>query len=86
MNLRSTLVILFTVTFLFTLGCGSSAEKAQKDSYKAQENVANQRLELVEKYQECMKDAAEASEEDGSDQATREEACDSYLKAAEALK
>ena len=76
---------IFAVTLLVISGCGSSVEKAQKDSYKAQENVANERLELVDKYQECMKKAAEASEENGTDQETREKACESYLKAAEAL-
>ena len=76
---------IFVAAFLAISGCGSSVEKAQKDSYKAQENVAKERLQLVEKYQECMKKAAETSEEDGTDQATREKACESYLKAAEAL-
>jgi outer membrane biogenesis lipoprotein LolB len=76
-------VIASAVTLL--TGCGSSVEKAQEDSYKAQESVANQRLELVDKYQECMKNAAEMAEEEGTDQGEREKACESYLKAAEAL-
>jgi outer membrane biogenesis lipoprotein LolB len=54
------------------------AAKAQQDSYEAQEEVARQRLELVDKYQDCVEEAA------GS--ATKVEACDSYLRAAEALK
>ena len=64
------------------LGACSSPEEraaeAQERSYKAQENVANQRLDLVKKYQDCVKAA-------GSDN-KKVEACDSYLKAAEALK
>ena len=88
MFIRSTLLALVSVILLLTLGCGSSVEKAQKDSYKAQENVANERLELVEKYQDCMKQANEATE--GEEEATNveasKEACESYLKAAEALK
>jgi len=62
-------------------GCSSPedrAAKAQERSYDAQEEVARQRLELVDKYQACVEEAA------GNAQKT--EACDSYLKAAEALK
>jgi uncharacterized lipoprotein YajG len=62
-------------------GCSSpqdKAAKAQEGAYTAQENVAKQRLELTDKYQKCVKDA-------GGDQ-QKAAACDSYLKAAEALK
>lgn len=62
-------------------GCGSSgrqADRAQERAYEAQERIAEQRLELVEKYQDCVKDA-------GGDQ-KKAVACESYLKAAEALK
>jgi len=54
------------------------AAKAQKGSYEAQEKVAKQRLELVDKYQKCVKDAGEDQQ--------KATACESYLKAAEALK
>ena len=54
------------------------AAKAQQHSYEAQEEVAKERLALVEKYQVCVGEA-------GGD-AAKLEACDSYLKAAEALK
>ncbi len=54
------------------------AAEAQEGAYKAQEKVAKQRLELVEKYQACVKDAG------GNQQ--KATACESYLKAAEALK
>jgi hypothetical protein len=62
-------------------GCGSSerqADRAQERAYEAQERVAEERLNLVGKYQKCVKDA-------GGDQA-KASACESYLKAAEALK
>ena len=62
-------------------GCGSSArqaDRAQERAYEAQERIAEQRLELVEKYQDCVKDA------DGDQK--KAVACESYLKAAEALK
>ena len=61
--------------------CASPQDKAanaQADAAKAQERVANERLELVNKYQKCVKDA-------GDDQ-QKAAACDSYLKAADALK
>jgi hypothetical protein len=62
-------------------GCGSSgrqAARAQERAYEAQERIAEQRLDLVEKYQDSVKGA-------GGDQ-TKAIACESYLKAAEALK
>ena len=61
--------------------CGSSerqADRAQERAFEAQERVAKERLSLVEEYQDCVKDA-------GSDQ-VKANACESYLKAAEALK
>lgn len=54
------------------------AARAQKRSYEAQEDVAKERLKLVEEYQDCVEDA--------EGDALRIEACDSYLRAAEALK
>lgn len=62
---------------LTTAGCGGGAERAQKGAYKAQQNVAEERLKLVDKYQQCVKDAG--------DDTQKVEACDTYLKAAEAL-
>lgn len=53
------------------------AADAQADAAKAQENIAKKRLELIGKYQTCIKDA-------GDDQ-QKVAACDSYLKAAKAL-
>ena len=54
------------------------AADAQRQSYKAQESIAKQRLDLVNKYQDCVKKAG--------DNAQKVEACDSYLKAAQALR
>jgi hypothetical protein len=54
------------------------AAEAQEGAYKAQEQVAKQRLELTEKYQKCVKDAGGNQQKAAS--------CESYLKAAEALK
>lgn len=61
-------------------GCASSerqADRAQERAFEAQERVAEQRLDLVEKYQKCVSKA-------GGDQA-KATACESYLKAADAL-
>ena len=61
--------------------CSSPQERAaeaQEGAYKAQEDVAKRRLQLVDQYQSCVKDAA------GNQQ--KAAACDSLLKAAEALK
>ncbi len=54
------------------------AAKAQKRSYDALGAVAQERLELVDKYQTCVEEAAGDN--------LKIEACDTYLRAAEALK
>ena len=54
------------------------AARAQERSYDAIGAVAEERLKLVDQYQGCVEDAA--------GDALKVEACDSYLKAAEALK
>ena len=62
-------------------GCSSPqdrAAEAQQGSYEAQEKVAKQRLELVSKYQACVKQAGDNQQKAAT--------CDSYLKASEALK
>jgi len=74
--------ILGVATLIALLGGCSSpqdrAAKAQEGSYEAQEKVAKQRLDLVNKYQECVKQAGDNQQKAAT--------CDSYLKAAEALK
>ncbi len=76
------LPILICIVFTGLLAACSNPQKdaarAQKHSYEAQEEVTRQRLELVDKYQQCVKNAA--------GDALKVEACDSYLRAAEALK
>jgi hypothetical protein len=54
------------------------AARAQERSYEAQEDVAKKRLDLVAQYQSCVQEAAGDK--------MKIEACDSYLRAAEALK
>ena len=76
------LPILICIVFMGLLAACSNPQKdaarAQERSYGSQEDVARQRLELVDKYQLCVKNAA--------GDALKVEACDSYLRAAEALK
>ena len=67
-------VFLVFIVLLLTLACSNPQDKA----YKAQEAVHKERLKLVDQYQKCIKKA-------GSDKA-KVEACDQYIKAAEALK
>lgn len=69
-------------------GCSSSdrqadraqerAFEAQERAFEAQEGVAQQRLNLVEKYQKCVGSS-------GGDP-MKAAACESYLKAADALR
>jgi len=76
--LRVYTVFVLSLCVLLIGGCGSSAERAQKSAYKAQGAVAKERLGLVDQYMKCVDEA-------GNDE-IKVEACDSYLKAAEALK
>ena len=62
----------FTAFLLF--GCASPQDRA----YTAQEKVHKERLKLVDEYKKCLEKA-------GEDQ-SKVEACDQYLKAADALK
>ena len=67
-------VFLVFIVLLLTLACSNPQDRA----YKAQEGVHKERLKLVDQYKKCIKKA-------GSDKA-KAEACEQYLKAAEALK
>jgi hypothetical protein len=60
------------------MGLLTACSTPQEDASKAQAGVAKQRLELVDKYQVCVKEAAGDN--------LKIEACDSYLRAAEALR
>jgi hypothetical protein len=61
-------------------GCSTPEERAadaQKEASEAEADIARQRLKLIDQYQDCVKEAA------GDTQ--KATACESYLKAAEAL-
>lgn len=72
MKILQALMIAGVVTML--AACASPQDRAAK----AQEEVAKKRIELTNQYQKCVKEA-------GGDK-QKVEACDSYLKAAEALR
>ena len=72
--MKLSLFFLLPIVALALISCSSNQDKA----YKAQENVHNERLALVEKYEKCLKGSG--------DDNVKTEACDQYLKAAEALK
>ena len=74
MKLSKVLLLLCCGLFLLVSACSSSQDKA----YKAQEKVSTERIELVNKYQECVQKATE--------EGTDKEVCETYLKAADALK
>jgi hypothetical protein len=74
-------ILTITVLLGFLAACSSpqdNAAKAQERSYDAQEKVATQRLELIDQYRACIEEA--------SGDSLKIEGCDSYLRAAEALK
>lgn len=70
-------LMVFLTLAALVAGCGGGAA-AQKRAYRAQEEVAKERLRLVEKYQDCMKDAR--------GDVFAERACQTYRDSAEALK
>jgi hypothetical protein len=79
--MKFTKIFLLVFVAILIGACGNPEKKAHKASAKASEaevKVHEERLELVEQYKECVEKA-------GEDKA-KVEACDSYLKAAEALK
>ena len=75
---KTALILVATMSLVACGGAQRSASRAQANSYKASESVSKERLRLIDQYQKCVKDA-KADE-------VKVEACDSYLKAAEALK
>ena len=79
--MRHARIICCAMVIGFLAACSNphkEAAKAQKQTHEAHEEVARERLELVDKYQACVADA--------SGNVEKIEACDSYLRAAEALK
>lgn len=72
--MRLVSILLIGFLLVTTLACSG----AQKKAYKAQEAVHKERLRLVEEYKKCLKKAGDDTE--------KTEACDSYLRSAEALK
>ena len=67
-------IAVFPVVLIWLAGCSSPQDRA----YSAQEKIHKERLQLVDDYKECLKKAG--------DDKQKTEACDQYLKAAEALK
>ena len=72
MKFMRILLVIFVAVAIFA--CSSSQDKANK----SQQKVNEERLELIDKYQKCMK-KAEGDKE-------KEAECEKHLKAAEALK
>jgi outer membrane biogenesis lipoprotein LolB len=74
------ILILVTVV-LIMIGCGMSERRANRATAKSadyQTKVSKERLKLIDDYKKCVEKAGEDKE--------KIEGCDSYLKAAEALK
>jgi hypothetical protein len=72
--MKSIVFVGLALVFGMTLACATPEEKA----YKAQERVHKERLKLVDEYKKCLQKAG--------DDKRKIEACDQYLRAAEALK
>ena len=72
--MKSITMVILALVFGLTLGCSSP----QKKAYRAQESVHKERLKLVDEYKKCLEKAGNEKE--------KIEACDQYLRAAEALK
>ena len=75
--MRLTRIILVFTIAAFVMGCGGKG-RAEKRAHQANEKVSTERLKLVDESRGCIKKAGEDVQ--------RVEACDTYLRAAEALK
>jgi hypothetical protein len=75
LKLKSLILLCLSVIII---SCSSGVERAQKQSYKAQGSIAEERLNLIDQYKKCVATAEQDKQ--------KLESCDSYLKAAEALK
>ena len=71
--MKAICILTIALAFMTLTACSSSEKRA----HRAQEQVHKERLKLVDEYKKCLKKA-------GDDKA-KTEACDQYLKAAEAL-
>jgi|APTNR8051073442_1049403.scaffolds.fasta_scaffold04330_6 hypothetical protein len=80
MSARIVVGCLIAVT-LVVAACGSSessAARARQSAVEAQERAIERRLEFVDQYRACVDDAAGDN--------SKVEACDTYLRAAAALR
>ena len=80
MKKRVFAVCALAVSLTLLASCSSPERrtaKAQEKAADAQASVASERLELVDQYKSCVRDAG--------DDTAKVDACDTYLKAAEAL-
>ncbi len=78
MKLRT--LALIVVIAMLVASCGSSqrrAAKADRKASQAQESVSKERLKLVDQYKACVSEAGDDQQKVG--------ACETHLKAAEAL-
>lgn len=73
-KMKNARALLLSIAALAVFGCSSPQDRA----YEAQEQVHEERLKLVAEYRKCVEEAG--------DDKLKAEACDQYLKAAEALK
>ena len=68
----------YVFLLILIVGIAASCSSPQDKAYKAQERLHRERLKLVDEYKKCLKKAG--------DDKVKMEACDQYLRAAEALK
>jgi len=72
--MRVAMTLCSAIVIILIAGCSSP----QKRTQQAESRTSEERLRLVEQYKDCVNKAGEDKQ--------KVEACDSHLKAAEALK
>lgn len=78
--MKHIILLIVGLAMVFTLACSSAerrAQKAERRHYDSATDVNKERLRLVDEYKKCLNKAGADIE--------KSEACDQYLKAAEAL-
>ena len=76
--MRLTRIIMLLSIATSVMGCGGGPRRAEARAHQASADVSSGRLKLVDQYQGCVKKAGEDVQ--------KVEACDSFLRAAVALK
>ena len=79
--MKTVKALIIVCVLVIVVACGGSSRRSDRAATKSADSkskIAQERLNLIEDYKKCVEKAGEDRD--------KIEACDTYLKAAEALK